>query len=403
MKNSPTKLVVALLFLTAFGLLTRTASEPQRKARSEITAPATHAIPHKQWDSAKLRVRLPKTPKQARSRAKPSSTRELGRIKDELVIRLPKGMNLDDLARLTGISAEEVGRIEGMNAYRLRFPDEAAAAQAKATLEVNPQLAITEDNHRLAKPVVNQMSDGTAVVEPNNLRLGDANGQLIVGLVDSPVQATGSGLENFLLPSISVAGEASVNSAELEHGTAMASAILQGMNMVMEDGSTTTVRILPVDVYGNAETTTIYQLAEGVVAAVEAGATVINLSLGSETDSPLLQDIIRQATDQGVVFLAAAGNTPTSEPTYPAAYEEVIAVTSTDYAGAISQYANYGEFVDVGTPGSVLVNYEGTRQVVTGTSVSTALATGITVGLAEIRKSSADKVEATIREGLAVR
>jgi hypothetical protein len=181
----------------------------------------------------------------------------------------------------------------------------------------------------------------------------------------------------------------------------MAETILQGLSAVETGKTDTSVRILPVDVYGDSETTTTYQVAEGIVKAIENGATIINLSLGSDGDSRLLQQVIEDAHSQGIIFFGAAGNQPVTTPTYPAAYSEVVAVTATDNQGNIAPYANYGDFVDVAAPGTAIVSYNGNSYLVTGTSASTAMVSGAAAGLAEKTRSSVAKIEEAVRKGLA--
>jgi subtilisin family serine protease len=50
----------------------------------------------------------------------------------------------------------------------------------------------------------------------------------------------------------------------------------------------TSVQILPVDVYGPNADTTSWNVARGIVEAVNNGANVINLSLGGGGDSVVL-------------------------------------------------------------------------------------------------------------------
>src|SRR5256885_3943343 len=57
----------------------------------------------------------------------------------------------------------------------------------------------------------------------------------------------------------------------------------------------------------------------------------------------LFRSIIKSAAAQHVLFFAAAGNEPTTEPSYPAAYPEVIAVTAGTRDGAIASYARSEE------------------------------------------------------------
>ena len=110
-------------------------------------------------------------------------------------------------------------------------------------------------------------------------------------------------------------------------------------------------------------------VANGIVWAVGHGATVINLSLGSEMPDPALQAVLRWATAQGVVVVAAAGNsgcalvgwwgtdtncTAAAVPAnYPGAYPDVIGVGAVDSTDAVPTYSSYGPYVDIAGPAGV--------------------------------------------------
>ena len=51
-----------------------------------------------------------------------------------------------------------------------------------------------------------------------------------------------------------------------------------------------------------------FMLAKGIVAAVDAGARLINISLGSPGDSGLVRNAIEYARSAGAMIVAAAGN-----------------------------------------------------------------------------------------------
>jgi hypothetical protein len=204
--------------------------------------------------------------------------------------------------------------------------------------------------------------------------------QVIIGLIDTHVGSLGNNLDQFMMKQVSVAGNASPSS-QLTHGTAMADTILRGVNA--NTSGKTSVKILPVDVYGPNETTSTFDVATGVYQAIQAGANVINMSLGGQGDSQFLHTLIQNGTAQGVVFFAAAGNQPVTTPTYPAAYPEVEAVTAGNGSGQVADYANRGSFVDLMLPGTDIVPYDGQSWAVTGTSTSTAYASGIAAGLAD--------------------
>jgi subtilisin family serine protease len=160
---------------------------------------------------------------------------------------------------------------------------------------------------------------------------------------------------------------------------------------------------LPVDVYGNGSSTTTFDVAKGIYAAINAGAMIINLSLGSEGDSQFLHKMIQSGHEQGVLFFAAAGNEPVTTPTYPAAYPEVVAVTAGDKKGNVASYANHGDFVDVIAPGSSIVAFKNRVFLVMGTSASTAYSSGMAAGLADATKKPLSQVESTIRGTLGVK
>jgi len=85
---------------------------------------------------------------------------------------------------------------------------------------------------------------------------------------------------------------------------------------------------------------------------IEAGAKVVNFSLGGEFD-PAERDIIEDLLDAGIVVVAAMGNeyeegNPTS---YPAAYPGVIAVGACDEVDRRASFSNTGGHIALMAPG----------------------------------------------------
>ena len=313
-------------------------------------------------------------------RARPGTDK---RIPNELVVMLrPDGdEDIDKLAARLG--AKIVGRADKLGAYRLQFGDEASANAARDALLGSDDWSV-DYNYPVTRPVDPNVPVASGVAAPNlGLKpgAGPDSSRFIVALVDTSVQALGSPYKDFILPSISVAGEATQGGTLPTHGTSMAETILRGLDR-STDSTTTAMRIQPVDVYGNSASTTTFEVAKGVAEAVNSGASIVNLSLGSPGDSQLLHNVIKQGFDRGVLFTAAAGNEPTTAANYPAAYPEVLAVTASDRNGGIASYANRGPFVDVAAPGSQVVNYGGRNFVVSGTSASTAYISGYAAGVA---------------------
>jgi hypothetical protein len=200
----------------------------------------------------------------------------------------------------------------------------------------------------------------------------------IIGLVDTQVQTLGNGLDQFLMKPISVVGEVAPVTGTITHGSAMAGTIAYALSQ--STGGHTSVRILSVNAYASGDTTTTYDLLQGVVAAVTNGATVINISAGGTTDSPIFDSALQQYIAQGIIVFASAGNTPVNTPTYPAAVPGVNAVTALGAPGQLAAYANYGSFVELALPGTSYVYLGNQGYVVQGTSPAAAYASGIAAG-----------------------
>lgn len=319
------------------------------------------------------------------------------RIGNELVVTLKPGEKIEVLAKKLG--AKIVGRADDQNTYRLRFEDDKAADTARASLGSDPAVESVDSNYYVSRPETAQAA-GRAGGPLSLIPKASPNGQYtVVGLIDSAVQPKDGTFAEFLLPGVSV-NETAAGTEGPSHGTSMAETILRGLSASSEEKSTT-VRLLPVDVFGaNGEQTTTFDIANGVYKAVNGGAMIVNMSMGGDGDSSFLYRTIKSAHDQGVVFIAAAGNEPVTTPTYPAAYPEVIAVTASDRTGNLASYANRGSFVDAIAPGGGLVTYKGQQYYVVGTSTSTAYASGLAAAIAERSKQNGASVEAAVRKAL---
>jgi hypothetical protein len=175
------------------------------------------------------------------------------------------------------------------------------------------------------------------------------------------------------------------------HGTGMAGAIASHRRLV---GVAPAARILAVNAFG-ADGDGIYgtteQILKGIDWAINKGARVINMSFAGPRD-PLVQLALKKAYDKGIVLVAAAGNAgPQSEPLFPAADPNVIAVTATDANDALMPQANRGRHIAVAAPGvDILVPAPNAQyQMTSGTSVAAAHVSGVVALLIE-RKPDAD-------------
>jgi hypothetical protein len=324
-----------------------------------------------------------------------------GHIPNELIVTLKPGEKIDDLAKRLG--ARVVGRVDGLNAYRLRFDSAEAANSGKDSLKGDSGVESVDLNYPVMRPAdpepLSLSSAPPMSLRPKSAASGD---QIVIGLIDSAVQKLGNSLDEFLLPGISVATDAADPSGKPRHGDSMFQTILQGVRLADQGADGSRVRVLPVDVYGASETTTTFEISAGIYRAIESGATIVNLSLGSPADTPFLSNLIEKSAQQGVLFLAAAGNEPVITPTYPAAYPDVLAVTAINRNGEIAPWANHGSFVDLGAPGSSIVSFGNQAYLVAGTSASTAYASGMAGAFSQATGKTSTGLSALMLQSIAV-
>lgn len=103
-------------------------------------------------------------------------------------------------------------------------------------------------------------------------------------------------------------------------------------------------------------TTSVADEVEGIRWAMNKGAKIINLSLGGAGSVRAEEDAVNYAWTGGAVVVAAAGNAGNSEPFYPAAYPDAVAVAAVDSADQRAPYSNYGDWVDVAAPGTSILS-----------------------------------------------
>jgi len=165
------------------------------------------------------------------------------------------------------------------------------------------------------------------------------------------------------------------------HGTAMASLI--GGASRPAQGAAPGAKLLDFPVLGKDGIGDAFSLAEAILKAVDQGARVINMSLGSPGDSAVVRDAVAYALSKNVALVAAAGNDSVNRVNYPAAYAGVVAVASVDASRQQLYFSNRGPQVAVAAPGyEVIAAWPGQKYVeMSGTSGSTALVSGALAAL----------------------
>ena len=126
---------------------------------------------------------------------------------------------------------------------------------------------------------------------------------------------------------------------------------------------------------------------EGIVYAADRGADIINCSWGGHIGAgPYGRDIVNYAIfNRDVLVIAAAGNSDSQAPLYPAAYEYVFSVAATDEDDVKTDFSSYGITVDVSAPGiNILSTWKNSQYISSG---GTSMSAPIVSGAAAIMRS----------------
>lgn len=162
------------------------------------------------------------------------------------------------------------------------------------------------------------------------------------------------------------------------HGTAMAS-LIAGQDE-HAPGVAPASYILDVRVADSDGISSSFKLAEGIVHAANAGAQVMNISLGSYADAAVVRDAVSYAESKNAVVIGAAGNDQTSNQlAYPAAISSVISVGGVDASYQQAYCSNSGTDLDVTAPAVGIQSAFGQDLVVfgDGTSQAAAITSGV--------------------------
>ncbi|MGO9294290.1 MAG: S8 family serine peptidase [Streptosporangiaceae bacterium] len=172
------------------------------------------------------------------------------------------------------------------------------------------------------------------------------------------------------------------------HGTAVAAIIAasaRGPGGSQFAGVAPQARILSVKV-NSGKTGRASRLAAGIREAAARGAQVINVSVTTRTNAPVLYDAVRYALRRGAVIVAAGGNDELSAqgkvsrgPFYPASYPGVLSVGAVGSDGTLAPFSDMHSEVGVTAPGEDITSAwpGGYETGLAGTSFATPFVSGV--------------------------
>jgi len=294
-------------------------------------------------------------------------------VRDELLVSVRPGTTYAQFKQLL----DEIGGMlveadAATGIYLIRFP---AGTNVEALLQQvsrNALIAHAELNgiSRLPGETATSSTGQPPPLPPVN---PPADGSIPVAVLDSGLSPD-SGLAAVVTAGWDAVNPDQVLSDSEGHGTQMA---YLASGLLSANGMSASEELLPVvavRAFDEEGKTSNFAIIQALAYAKQAGAKVVNMSWGSETDSDFMRTAMEVAAKQGMILVAAAGNEPTGRPVYPAAYPVVIGVGGTTADGQPWDQSNYGSFVEVSAPATAHfpVGHNGPPGPYAGTSISSA-------------------------------
>ncbi|MEQ1862039.1 MAG: S8 family serine peptidase [Chthoniobacteraceae bacterium] len=286
------------------------------------------------------------------ARAAECGFKVLGRLDRFHTVRV----RYDSLDSLTGDLANFSGDYSDLDANYFVYPPDVPEPEARYAGQFAPIgnglldfLGVTGDTSKWGAGVTIAVLDSGIVADPtfgtNRLRFVD------IGLGIAPEGDNG-------------------------HGTAVAS--LAGGMASDAIGIAPGANLLSIRVTGMDGLSDSFSLSQGILAAVDAGAQIINVSMGSYANSFVMTHAIDYAASRGVLVVASAGNDQVGQLTWPAANPYVISVGAVDAAEQQVFFSNSGEELKIAAPGYGLQSawLNGQRVFIDGTSGSAPVVAG---------------------------
>ena len=329
-----------------------------------------------------------------------SEAAEAGALLGQRVIVFKDQTSLEAFLKRAGDRIRILGRLDALNALRVGFLDPADLAALLDGSEESSMIFPVETplpreggfqvgGERLGNRLLEWLG-----ISGDNSAVGAG---IRIAILDTGVALHSSFIGRIL--TMDLIGSSSDPTVLNGHGTAVASTLIS--SSALTPGVVPGAEILSIRIANDNGVSNSWLLAQGIIAAVDGGAQLINISMGSSGDSALVRSAIQYARDAGVVIIAAAGNDGSGQVAKPAANDGVIAVGAVDAAGNHLAFSNSGK-VDVSAPGyGVNTAWTDDQSVsVDGTSFSTPIITGAIAYIMSTQNVGADQAVAIMNRYL---
>ena len=183
--------------------------------------------------------------------------------------------------------------------------------------------------------------------------------EVVVAVIDTGIDSDHPDLNDKIVDGYDFIDNDDTPTDEYGHGTHVAGIALAETNNLegtVGVGFAPNIKVMPLKTCSQ-DSCASSDVAEAIYWAADNGANVINISLGYALPSASEEAAINYAWNKGVIITASSGNDSTGRVSYPAAYENCIAVGSTNDSDTLAAYSNTGKTLDVVAPGGEMTYY----------------------------------------------
>ncbi len=331
-------------------------------------------------------------------------------VPGEVVVNFRQAMNpqfLSQFAVQNGLQYVSTSRLGHSLFRQLNLNADPNSAQTLTNLRRNPMVQSANLNALFKRQfVINDPraseQTGLAIIGMGKAwDLTTGSSSVTIAVIDSGADLQHPDLLPNLVPGYNVLNPGQPPQDDNGHGThASGIAAAAGDNGQGVTGACPRCKLMPIKVLDQTGGGDGFHVAEGLVWAVDNGAHVVNMSLGTESKEaaiPLTQ-AIKYALARNVVVVVAAGNNASDTPMYPAATPGVISVGSVDMQRNLSSFSNFGSWVSLVAPGSGILStmpvtssymtqnegFKSEYDLMDGTSMASPMVAGV-VGLIKSR------------------
>jgi len=332
---------------------------------------------------------------------------------DEIIVKIPADKEIEMISsELKNEGYKVLGIITILNRILVEKPESIRLDEVVNVLSSKPYIISAEPNMPIylsdyRKPTDSRYSEqwGKPTIRlPQTWRDVTGSSNIRVAVMDTGIYNANIELEEFVNrdDGWDFAEDNSDTHDYHFHGTHVAGIVSAKANYhkvsgVMWESELIPIKVFPDDFLG----TDVYTIAEALLysAGFEVDGMqiepvdIVNMSLGGPDYSVTLHNAVQKVDQESdTIMVSSAGNIPFFFPdrtniTYPAAYDEVIAVGALENRGSDSEpirasYSSYGPELDVVAPGHNILStvFENSVDFLSGTSMASPQVAGL-VGL----------------------